>query len=340
MIRDIKIGLIGSGFIAETHAVSITRYLKHARLVAVAGGSRATSMAKKHNISVFSNIEDMLEDDNIDAVIIASPHNFHEAHGILCAQAGKHVLIEKPMCTTVESCKSLTQLFDKNDLRLMVAFTQRYRGSNLLAKNIIDSGKLGEITMISEWGLVPGGIESYPNWQNAPDNLGTLFGYGIHNLDKLRWFLGCEATSVSAQIRENDLGVETSAMGLYTFSDGTMVNLWTGVDIPRPGFEGGSFRSYIVGTEGLLDVDGYGSVRFCPVGGEWKTLFIQPTVDWSGDGAYALNRMKSFNNQNQEFVNSILENRSPTITGHDGELSVHMALGLYRAARTNSNIKL
>jgi predicted dehydrogenase len=340
MSNNINIGLIGSGFIAETHAVSITRYLRGAHLVGVAGGSRAISLANKYDIIAFPNIDVMLASENVDAVIVTSPHNLHETHGIKCAQAGKHVLMEKPMCTTVEASKSLINLFDKNNLHLMVAFTQRYRESNLLAKKIIDSGKLGEITMISEWGLVPGGMESYPQWQNSSENLGTLFGYGIHNLDKLRWFLGCEATSVCAQIRESENGVETNSMGLYTFSDGSIVNLWTGVDLPRPGFEGGSYRSYIVGTEGLLDVDGYGAVRFCPYSGEWKTLFIQPPIDWRGEGAYAPNRMNSFNNQNQEFIDSILEKRRPAITGQDGLLSVHMALGLYKAARTKSVIQL
>ncbi len=340
MSAELKIGLIGAGFIAETHAVSFTRYLKDARLVAVAGGSRAEGLAQKYNLTNYENIAEMLEGDHVDAVVITSPHQYHAEHGQLCGAAGKHVLMEKPMSTSIEACNSLTEVFNKNNLSLMIAFTQRYRESNFRAKQVIDSGKLGEIKMISEWGLVSGGMTSYPAWQNKPENLGTLFGYGIHNLDKLRWFLDCESVSVAGQIQENDNGVELNSMGIFQFANGTMANLWTGVGLPQPGFENASFRSYVVGTEGLMDVDGYGALRVCPIGGTWETLFTQEPVDWRGDGAFQLARMASFNSQNQEFIDSILENRKPAITGVDGIASVKMALGLYQAARTKSVLRL
>jgi predicted dehydrogenase len=340
MSADLKIGLIGAGFIAETHAVSFTRYLKSARLVAVAGGSRAKGLAQKYNLTNFENIADMLDGDHVDAVIITSPHRYHNDHGQLCGAAGKHVLMEKPMSTSVESCNNLTEVFDQNNLRMMIAFTQRYRESNFRAKQIIDSGKLGEISMISEWGLVSGGMASYPAWQNTAENLGTLFGYGIHNLDKLRWFLDCEAVSVSGQIQENEKGVEVNSMGIFQFANGAMANLWTGAGLPKPGFENASYRSYVVGTEGMMDVDGYGALRLCPIGGAWETLFTQAPVDWRGDGAFQLARMASFNSQNQEFIDSILENRTPAVSGVDGIASVKMALGLYEAARMKSVIQL
>jgi len=335
-MKRIRIGIIGSGFMAKTHAVSFTKYLDSAELVGFAGGSRAPALAQEFDVKAFAEPADLLSSDEVDAVVITTPHAQHLDQALPVAKAGMHLLLEKPMATTLDQCRQIIQAFADRDKVLMIAYTQRFRTANRMARDIIASGEIGQVTMISEWGLVAGGLDNYPTWQRQPENLGILFGYGCHNLDKLRWFLESEPVSVTGLTRLSHSGVETTAMGTYAFQNGAMAQIWTGVDLPRPGFERSAYRSRVVGTEGLLDVDGYGALRVCPGGSDWETRFVQPAIDWQGEGAFSDTRMGSFNTQNQEFLDAIHENRPATVSGQDGMASVHMALGLYQAAATNT----
>ncbi|MFC1482122.1 Gfo/Idh/MocA family protein [Candidatus Neomarinimicrobiota bacterium] len=332
----IRLGIIGSGFMAETHSVSIQRYVKNAELAGLGGGSRAMELAVAQSVEHFAAVEELVSSNIIDAVIITSPHKFHYEHALMCAAAGKHVLLEKPMAVTIEECQQIADAFNNANLRLMVAFTQRYRESNLKALEILRSGELGNPVMMQEWALTPGGPGIFPPWQLEPENLGLLFGYGVHNLDKLRWLLDSEISTVSGQTIQTAAGVETSTQAIISMSNGLPVSLWTGANLPRPGFPGGAYRSYIVCEQGLLDIDGYGAVQVA----DWETVFVQPAIDWQGDGKFAPARMNSFNGQNQEFVNSIIDGREPAITGEDGLRAVSAALAIYQSAVENRQIQL
>ena len=140
----------------------------------------------------------------------------------------------------------------------MIAFSQRFRQSNITAHDLIRAGRIGRILMVQERALLPNGLSAYPKWQQQPENLGVLFGYGIHNIDRLRWFLQDEAECVTAQVLRSTGGIETSTMATIRWRNGALANLWGSVDLPAPGFDASTFRSLIVGEKGLLDVDGYG----------------------------------------------------------------------------------
>ncbi len=339
-MTPIRIGIIGSGFIARTHAVSIKRYLKGAVLAGVSGGKRAATLAAEFGVTNFPSVEHLAADKDIDAVIITSPHSIHFTHALICAEAGKHVLVEKPMATTVDQCESTENAFSSRKLVLMVAFTQRYREANRRAFELIRAGAIGRITMIQEFALQPNALESYPKWQQLPENLGIFFGYGIHNIDRLRWFLGEEAESVSAEITKSSSGIEISTMAVIRWHNNAMSSIWSSGDLKTPGFPTTAFRSLVIGEKGMLDVDGYGALRMSVDSKPWETLFQQPPIDWRGEGMFAEIRMGSFNAQDQEFVNSILEGRKPAITGEDGRKSVAIALAAYQAAAEHKVIQL
>ena len=114
------------------------------------------------------------------------------------------------MATTVQKCKEIDKAFLRNKLKLMMAFTQRYRKSNYLAYEILQRDELGKIQMVQDWQVLPGGLSNLPEWQQKPENLGVLFGYGVHNIDRLRWFLDSEVESVSAQSQRFKSGIETT----------------------------------------------------------------------------------------------------------------------------------
>jgi predicted dehydrogenase len=340
MMETVRIGIIGSGFVGRTHAHAIARGAHHATLCGIAGGSRAGGLATEFHAMHYNSPEALAASHDVDAVIIATPPPFHREHALLCAGHGKHVLLEKPMAPSVNECHDIIEACQTRKLTLMVAFTQRFRTSNIRARDIIQSGMIGKPLMIEELALLPNGLRAYPAWQQRPENLGILFGYGIHNIDKLRWILNAEAETVSAQILRTREGVETSTMATIRWSNGVLSNLWSSVDLPAPGFEATAFRSRIVGEKGLLDVDGYGAVRLARAGEEWETVFVQPPIDWRGAGMFSEARMGAFIAQDQAFVDSVRTGTPPPVTGLDGRQAVAVVLAAYESAAQGNTITL
>jgi predicted dehydrogenase len=335
MLPLLNIGIMGSGFIARTHAHAVSNSVTRATLAGVAGGTRAAALGADFQTRHFDSIESLAASPLVDAVIIATPHHFHRDHALLCAAHGKPVLLEKPMATSVAQCREIINAFAQCGLCLMIAFSQRFRESNQHAYNIIRRGDIGNIQMIQDFALVPNGLNAYPAWQQHPANLGILFGYGVHTLDKLRWFLGSEAETVSARILRSSGNIETSTMATLSWTNGAITSIWSSVDLGAPAFPSSAFRSLIVGRQGLLDVDGYGEVRLSLGGTPWQTIFVQPPIDWRGSGMFAEARMGSFNAQDQSFVDAVLDDHAPPVTGEDGLRAVEIALAAYMAADTN-----
>lgn len=338
--EQIRVAIMGSGFIARTHAHALAHGCKNALLAGIGGGSRAEKLASDFAVPLFPSLEALASDTKVDAVIIATPHSHHRDHALLCARHGKHVLLEKPMAPSVSECREIIKAFHLKSLRLMIAFSQRFRQSNITAYELIRAERIGKILMVQERALLPNGLSAYPKWQQQPENVGILFGYGIHNIDRLRWFLHDEVDCVAAQVLRSTGGIETSTMATLRWKSGALANLWSSVDLPAPGFDASAFRSLIVGERGLLDVDGYGAVRLADKDGKWETLFVQPAIDWHAGGMFSDARMGSFNAQNQAFVDAILQNIEPPVTGTDGLRAVAIALAAYESASRSEVVHL
>ncbi len=336
----VRVGIIGSGFMGQTHAEAIDKYLNEAELVAVAGGKRAPELARDYGIAAEKNIASLLARDDIDAVVITTPQAVHAAQAIEAAEQRKHILLEKPMAVTVEECQKINAACKRAGVKLMMAFTQRYRKCNIFAKQAIDRGDIGEIKFMRETMIGVNGPQIYPPWQQRAENLGTLLGYGVHSIDRVRWFTGKEIQWVAAHtLAPPQIEAEYSAHIFMGLDDKTSASLLCEMNCPSPGFSHSGFHSWIIGTEGIIDLDAYGEVRLGR-DNKWETLFVQEPIDWIKDGKFSPVRMQSFADQDQEFIRAILEDRQPDITGKDGQKAVEVALAAYRAANNSITVHL
>ena len=343
MNREIGIGIIGSGFMGRTHAEAVTKYAKRARLVAVAGGSRAPKLAADYGTEAVAAVEALCERKDVDAVFITSPHAQHHAQAILAAKNGKHLLLEKPMASTVEECDDILSHAKKAGVNVSISFTQRYRKCNVRAKRMIDDGTVGRVLQIKDHQLNVDGRRVLPAWQQAPENLGILYGHGIHNLDRVRWFTGSEPKTVYARggsLFDPAAKIEWTTMAIVTMKNGADAMLWTSFEVPAPGFPRANFMAWVIGEKGLLDLDAYGELRASTGGKPWEVVERQEPIDWAGKGQFDPVRMQSYRDQNQEFIDSILEKRPPAVTGWDGRQAVAMALAAYESSRTGRPVNL
>lgn len=339
-MKTVRIGIIGSGFMGRTSAETVTRYLKNAELVAIAGGSRAPVLATEYHVESEPSAESLIQRRDIDAVFISTPHAAHASEAIAAARAGKHLLIDKPMATTVEDCDRILDAARTSHVKVMIMFGQRFRTSNIEAKRLVQEGAIGKVRMIQEHILASGGLAALPAWQSQPDNVGIFLGHAVHNIDRIRWITGAEIASVSAQVqRDLKSSNEVSTMALFSLTNGAMATLWASWAIAAPAFPRSASGAWISGETGNLDLDAYGELR---LGKEnhWTVAATQQPIDWAGEGALSPVRMKAYQMQDQEFIDSILENRTPTVTGEDGRAAVEVAVAAYRSAAEGRTIQL
>lgn len=336
----VRIGIVGSGFMGKTNAETVARYLRGAKLMAVAGGTRAPRLAAEYRVAHEPTVERLLERRDIDAVLISTPHAEHARQAVAAAEHGKHILLDKPMATTLEDCDRILEAVRRARVNLMIMFGQRFRICNREAHRLIQEGAIGRIKMIREVILNSGGLASLPPWQSQPRNSGTLLAHGVHNIDRIRWLSGQEITSVAAQVQlDATSGNEVSTMAVLGLSGGAMATLWESWDIPAPGFPQTASSSWVVGDSGILDVDAYAELRLGREG-KWTTVARQDLIDWKGKGMLDPVRLEAYRLQDQEFVDSIREGRPPTVTGEDGRKAVEAALAIYRSAREGVIVKL
>lgn len=335
-MENVRFGIVGSGFMGRTHAEVISRYCENSYLVAISGGSRAFQLAKDYQVSYEENVEKLFLRNDIDAVIITSPHEYHYKHGLAAAQHGKHILIEKPIGTNLQEIDNLISLCNQSDLRLMPAHTQRYRKVNQVAKDLIDKGTIGKILMVEEIQHAVKPLDTYANTESC----GRLLGHGIHSPDRLRWFLNDEAESVVGFSKNFVVNSphENSSMTIINFSKGTMASIWVTFESSLPLFPKSTFQSRIIGENGMMDIDSYGQLKL-GINNEWKIIIEQETFDFQKEPLSPV-RLNSFISQDQEFINSVLDNREPAVTANDGRAAVEIVLAAYESQQKQKIIKL
>ncbi|MEM3630038.1 MAG: Gfo/Idh/MocA family oxidoreductase, partial [Nitrososphaerota archaeon] len=196
MTGKIKIGVIGAaGFIGEVHTRAAFE-IPNAKLVAIAdiNEERGKEVAKKYNTKWYKDYNDMLKKEDIDAVIIATPDDLHLDPAIAAAEAGKHMLIEKPLATNVKDAEEIIKYAKKNGVKLMVGFIERFNPIFLTIKQAIVDGNIGAPILLYTKRINPLFIG-----ERVGSRTNTLWWSGIHDIDLMHWFLEDDVYRVYAE---------------------------------------------------------------------------------------------------------------------------------------------
>src|SRR5215469_1597666 len=199
----IRFGITGSGFMGRTHAEAI-RLASGANLAAIWGGTRASRLASDYGVDCEPSLTDLVHRTDIDAVVVTTPHYLHTEEAMAAIESGKHVLVEKPLATSVEDCDRLMEAAARNRVVIAVGYQQRFRVNNLRARDFIRSGNAGalqtvQVSMPIYMGGMKGGSfgGSWDWWANAA-SIGHVLNSAPHAIDLLRWLTGAEVCCVSA----------------------------------------------------------------------------------------------------------------------------------------------
>ena len=339
--QPLGVGVIGSGFMGKTYAETAARHLRGVRLAGVAVGTRAPELAEKYGVPCFGSYRELVDRPDVDLVCIATPHDSHAEFALAAARAGKHLVVDKPMAHSVEACDAILDACQAKNLRCTVTFTMRNRVGYVKAKEAIDSGRLGRVLEIRTYQVVPDGVKSARAWQLRPENLGFLFGHGVHNIDAVRAITGREVRSVFAKCRTlTGAPVEATSDLLLTMDDGSVHYIFCSFEVGRPGFPRAESGIRVVCEKGLLDVDTYDETRVSVEGGAWQTLAVQPSIDWAGKGFLDPVRLQTYRDLVQDLLDAVIEGREPKVTGWDGRQAVAAVLAAYESSRTGAEVFL
>jgi scyllo-inositol 2-dehydrogenase (NAD+) len=322
-MHKLGIGVLGVGGMGKRHAENIRRLVPEARLIAVAdvAADQAKRVAAELEIDGgFASLEEMLErkGKEIDAVVIATPDKFHAAGIRTAAAAGKQILCEKPLALNLADAHAALDAVAKAGVRLQIGFMRRYDPSYVAAMKRIEAGEIGEPVVFKSVGrdkeATP--LSAYQSQLN-----GMLFyNSTIHDFDLARWIMRDEVTEVqtyaTVAIRPEVAKYGDIIAGLVNlkFSRGAIGNVESYVQA----LYGYDVRTEIAGSKGSLFIGTlrHDSVTFLTAEGGTQTLadhFLSTFED-----AYLI--------QMKDFVQSMLHDRAPRVSGDDGLRALEIAV--------------
>ena len=323
-MKKIGVCVIGSGRAGMIHAENFAKNVPGARLAAIA--DPALEVARSANLGALCFYEDYkhaLLDNNVDAVIIATPTKFHRDIAIDAANAKKHVLCEKPMAMTVEECQDMNKAAASNKIILQIGFMRRYDSGFIQAKEVVDSGAIGDVVMVRS--NTRGPSIPKPWMYDIKKSNGPLAEVNSHDIDTLRWFTASEFKSVYA-IGGNFRSPEAKK-DFPDFYDNVVLaaEFENGMQGMIDGAQGVGYsydaRTEILGTKGCVFV---GHINDKSV--------LTYTAD-SNRGSFPLVRSwttlfkEAYLAEDIAFVDSITNQTPPKTSGFDGEMAVKVVAG-------------
>jgi predicted dehydrogenase len=287
----VRVGIIGLGGIAGSHCDAIAT-LDGVEVVAVADlleAKRSEYMEKYDIPKGYTTHTELLADDEVDAVAVVLGHQLHHRLTVDACNAGKHVLVEKPMAISLDQCDDMIEAAAANGVKLMVGLSQHYYGTSVKAKEILDSGQLGPvITAVSYMSKNWNHAARRPQYRSRFHGGGMWLTNGIHVADRLTWVMASQAMSVSASIgtRAHYQASDDSATAFIRYKNGC-----AGVAV-AVGFADGApmFECQVICANGTLRFTEHGPEgKYVKVGkdGQWEDVaFDDPPADmhneWKG----------------------------------------------------------
>lgn len=344
MSEEVRIGMIGSGFMGLTYSETVANHARHAKLTGVTGGRRAESLAAEYSIAHAASVAELVARGDVDAVVVATPDQNRLEITQLAAAAGKHVLVEKPMAPSVQECDAMIAACTSAGVSLAVVKTERFRKVTQKAKELVDDGTVGQIRMLRTISAFPINVTQElfeeRKWMYDPNSGGLFMGMASHNTDFLRWLTGKNAVKVFAQANTfSDLqAAAQSVMAQIVFEDGLMAHMWITSELPSPSIPSSEVRFQVVGSQAILDLENF---EFLDMGrgDQWERVYTPERFDYLKEPKSPI-RLYPHLGVIQEFVDSIRQQRPPRVGGAEGRAAVEICEACLISARTGQAVDL
>lgn len=339
--REYGWGIAGCGVIAPTHAAAVTE-LPNAHLVAVTDvvPEKAKALAAEHGAAWDAGLDALLARPDIGVVSVCVPSGLHADVGSRAAEAGKHLVIEKPLEITVAATDRLLAAAASAGVQLTVISQHRFDAGPRRLRELVDAGRLGRLVLgeaVIKWYRTQGYYDS-GDWRGtwALDGGGALMNQGIHYLDLLCWIMGpVDEVTALCSTQAHEIEVEDAALALLRFRSGA-VGLLQATTAAYPGFPE---RLEISGTGGSVIVEA-GEIRAAELADERgevgaygaRSRPAAPAGDTAAadPGALAIAAHRA---QLADFLAALDSGGEPLVTGEQARAAVAVIRAVYDSAR-------
>ena len=346
-MKKVRFGLVGCGRISENHIRAFTDHRHECELVAVCdivperarAAAAAASEAGGHAVTPYTDYAEMLKVETLDAVSICTPSGLHTEHGIQAADTGRHVVTEKPMAITLESCDRLIQACDRNRVQLLVVKQNRMNTTLQLLKRAVDKGRFGRIygAYVNVFWQRPQNYYDQAKWRGTWEfDGGAFMNQASHYVDALHWLVG-EVESVMAftGTLARRIEAEDSGSAVFRFRNGAIGSMNVSMLAYPKNMEG---SVTIIGEKGTVKLGGIAVNKF----EKWEfaeyddddklvmeSNYEPPNVYGFGHTAYYKN------------VLDVLRGRGEANTDwRSGRKSLELILAIYKSARDHQQVAL
>lgn len=353
---SVRVGVIGGGIWGNYHLSAIRNLENEGKAQLVAIATRTEASAKKHQeafkIKGYTNYRKMIDEEDLDAVTIATPDHLHLEMTLYALEKGKHVLVEKPMDLTTAGCVTMVDLSVKKNVLLQVDFHKRYDPYNMDAMRKVREGKIGEpyyaYAYMEDKIIVPAKWLASWSSQSSP-----FWFVGVHKYDLVRWITGREALSVHAHGRKGKL----SSMGIDTLDavsasiqmeGGLTCTIDVNWILPMQ-FEAVVNQGLrLIGSEGVIELDSQDrGLRYCFSSD--GTVTPNPGAFFSDENVFGKHVHGYFVDAIKDFVLNVLflksggqleqlEGRYPT--GQDGLRATQVAEAVQKSIREGRLVEM
>jgi UDP-N-acetyl-2-amino-2-deoxyglucuronate dehydrogenase len=348
------IGIVGCGMIARFH-VRALQDIPGTRLAALFDAIPASSakmqkeVQEKWNIScdTVPDLDTMLKRKDVDIVIITTPSGNHMEPAVAAANAGKHVVVEKPLEITVDRCNRVIDTCDKNKVKLCTIFPSRFGDANQTLKAAVTAGRFGRLTLgetACKWWRTQ---EYYDQggWRGtwALDGGGAFMNQAVHNVDLLLWMMGdvTQVMGFTATLAHQRIEVEDTGVACLHFKSGALgviqatTSVWPGY--PKTLAIHGDQGSALIEQDDLLRWEFKTPL---PDDDAIRQRFAQKVGASGGSNDPSAISHVGHARQLTDFIQAIQSNRAPLVDGREGRKAVEVILAIYEANRTGQRVEL
>lgn len=341
MNEKLNIGIIGCGTIATVHAKAL-RESKNGNIVSAYSRNKENlkKITDEFSIGGYTDFNEFLNDPNIEAVSICTPSGTHLDYAEKAAEAGKHVIIEKPIEVTIERAKKIIDVCNKNNVRLAVIYQNRFIDDVVKMKKVLVEGQLGKIFMADAYIKWYRSQEYYNSaeWRGTLelDGGGVLINQSIHTIDLLLWLAG-DIEHLYAKVgtfTHSDIEGEDNAVATLKFANGAL-----GV------IEGST--SVVPASKRKIEIHGEKGTAVLE-GDDFRLLKTEEDLNRDktesknsgGSSPLAGFSIEPHKLQFEQIINAIINNEETVVSGADSLKSLTVVKAIYESSKQNKTIKL
>lgn len=335
IMSKVRWGIIGSGGIARKRTIPGLLMAQNAECVAVMDVNETLLKEVQEQFGIsrgYTSVEELLAQEDIDAVYIATPVFCHKEQVQKAAEAGKHILLEKPMGLTCAQGQEIIEICEKNGVKLGVGFMMRFHAAHQKVKELIAEGTIGEVVSayakFNCWSPV-----SNQKWRQtkAFSGGGSMMDMGIHCIDLLQYMTGMQATAVAAMSGNQIFAypdVEDGASAVMRMENGALFTVEANFNIPD---SIGGCRFEIYGTKGRITAEG-------TIGQVETGSLVVSTLDHPETAEVDYVSGNMYTKEIEGFSRAVLENGPVPVTAEEGVFDQMVVEAVYESQEKGTHI--